>query len=97
VISDAEVEKAKSEFNTSMDTLAEMLTGKDYLFGDRFSRADLTVSSMLSFLVMPEQHPFPWPDIPDLEIRTIQNSYSDHPVCLWVRKMYETHRLVESS
>lgn len=92
VISDAEVKKGHSDFNKTMDTLAENLTGKSYLFNDRFSRADLTVSSMLSFLVMPEQHPFPWPEIPDPQIKTLQKSYSEHPVCIWVSKIYETHR-----
>ena len=92
VVSDNAVTQAKSDFDSSMDKLAQKLEGKDYFFSDRFSRADLTVSSLLCFLVMPKQHPFPWPTIPDSDIRSIQDSYKNHPVCIWVKRMYELHR-----
>ena len=97
VVSDNAVTQAKSDFDYAMDMLAQLLEKKTYLFSDRFSRADLTVSSLLCFLVMPPQHPFPWPKIPDSEIRSIQDSYKDHPVCIWVKRMYELHRLGQES
>ena len=67
--------------------------GRKYLVGDTFSRADLSFASMLSLIVKPTEHPFPWGDIPDPEIRSFYNDYDDHPVCRWVSKIYKEHRL----
>jgi hypothetical protein len=41
---------------------------------------------MLSMLVMPSQHPFPWIDIPDAETRAYYEEYDDHPVTHWVKQ-----------
>jgi len=65
---------------------------RECLVGDRFSRADLSVSSMLSLLVMPEQHPFPWPAIPDPQLQKFIHSYHRHPVYKWAQKIYSRHR-----
>ena len=92
VVSDTSVIKAKSEFDQTMDELAEQLSGRQYLVGESFSRADVTVSSMLSLLVLPPQHPLSWPENPDADIQKIYDSYKNHPVCTWVEKMYDNHR-----
>lgn len=61
VKSDAEVEQAKRTFDQTLDLLGKRLMGNEYLIGGSFSRADVTACSMLSLLVMPKQHPLPWP------------------------------------
>jgi glutathione S-transferase len=94
VISDAKVEQAKHEFSVAMDELAERLKQGPYLVGGRFTRADLSVAALLSFLVMPEEHPFPWIAIPDAGSRAFIDGYRDHPVSAWVRRMYRDHRAV---
>jgi glutathione S-transferase len=93
VISTARVEKAKREFDTAMNTLKNQLKDRDYLVGKQFTRADLSVASMLSLLVMPPEHPFPWKEIPDPETQAFLDEYQSHSVSTWVRKMYKNHRL----
>ena len=39
----------------------ELLSGRSYLVGDRFSRADLTLAALAAPLWRPEQHPTRWP------------------------------------
>lgn len=93
VVSAARVEQARREFDAAMDDIESMLEGRQYLVGGRFTRADLAVASMLSLLVMPLEHPFPWREIPDPEMRGFYDEYRDHPVSEWVRKIYRGHRL----
>ncbi len=92
VISDSSVAQAKREFEIAMNEIENTLKQKQYLVGETFSRADLSVASMLSLLVMPNQHPFPWVDIPDTETKAYYEEYNDHPVTHWVKKMYHDHR-----
>ena len=92
VQSEEKVEEAKSIFFTSLDQLEARIGPDGYLLEGRFTRADLSVCSMLSLLVLPPQFPVKWPEIPDPEIREIMADCRDHPVCVWVLQMYEQHR-----
>ena len=92
VISPQSVEKARRDFHDGMDKLAGIIGDKQYMVGGQFSRADLSVASMLSLLVMPPEHPFPWKEIPDDEIRSFLDEYRLHPVSLWVKDIYRRHR-----
>ena len=65
----------------------------NYLVAGQFSRADLSVAAMLSLLVMPKEHPFPWREFPGNELQALYEEYETHPVTTWVRKIYRTHRL----
>jgi len=49
---------------------------------------------MLSLLVMPPEHPFPWKEIPDPQARNFIDEFQNHPVSEWVSKIYRDHRLV---
>jgi len=99
VISTAKVEQARHEFDIAMDEIEKLLNQNthqgQYLVGEHFTRADLSVASMLSLLVMPPEHPFAWKEIPDSQARTFLNEYRSHPVSEWVSKMYQEHRLGE--
>ncbi len=90
--SDAAVAAARERFDAAMTRLSARVGESPYLVGDRFSRADLSVAAMLSLLVMPPEHPMPWPAIPDPEIRALVDAYASHPVSAWVREQYRTHR-----
>jgi len=92
VISEQRVDQSIKDFAKSMDELAVILEGKEYLIDDRFSRADLSIASMLSLMIMPKEHPFPWQEMPDPYIKSFQESYHDHPVSTWVRMIYSRHR-----
>lgn len=96
VMSSAKVEQAKREFDVAMCELENRLKQRQYLVGEQFTRADLSVASMLSLLVMPPEHPFPWQEIPDPQARAFLEAFQDHPVSDWVRKMYRDHRLRET-
>ena len=93
VISTARVEQAKLEFDDAMRDLEQRLAHQPYLRGAQFSRADLSVASMLSLLIMPAEHPFPWQDIPDPNIKIFYAQYQDHPMSKWERDIYRKHRL----
>jgi len=93
VISSAKVEEARREFDIAMGEIEKRLKQKKYLVGEKFTRADLSVASMLSLLVMPPEHPLPWREIPDPKTKTFYDDYQDHPVAKWVATMYRDHRL----
>ena len=93
VISAAKVEQARRTFDAAMGEIEKKIIRRQYLVGEQFTRADLSVASMLSLLVMPPEHPFPWRAFPDLQTRTFCDDYQDHPVSDWVRKIYRDHRL----
>lgn len=89
----AQVEQARRDFDAAMGEMEKRLEGQQYLVGGEFSRADLSVASMLALLVMPPEHPFPWQEIPDRQTRAFYEEYRNHPVAEWVRTMYREHRL----
>lgn len=92
VISSSRVDQAKGDFEQAMNELEARLKGRQYLVADRFSRADLSVAAMLSLLVLPEEHPLPWGEIPHSEAREFCERYQHHPVADWVRQIYRNHR-----
>lgn len=92
VISPARVEQARHDFDIALSEIQHRLNGGSYLVGGRFTRADLSVAAMLSWLVMPPEHPFPWIAFPDPETRAFCEGYGNHPVSEWVRRIYREHR-----
>ncbi|MBT8352888.1 MAG: glutathione S-transferase [Desulfofustis sp.] len=92
VKSEKRVAGAKETFFSSLDELEARISGNDYLYEGRFTRADLTVCAMLALLVLPPEFPVSWPEMPDHEIEKLHNDYQNHPVCVWVRRIYALHR-----
>ena len=92
VESEQRVTGAKQTLFSALDELAAKIDGAGYLFEERFTRADLSVCAMLALLVLPPQFPVNWPEMPDDQIRKMHDDYQSHPVCVWVRQMYELHR-----
>ena len=93
VISAAAVEQARREFDVAMTEIEQLIQRGPYLVGAQFTRADLSVASMLSFLVMPPEHPFPWQEIPDSKTQFFYDQYQGHPVLAWASQVYRTHRV----
>lgn len=86
-------QESRSKLEGELDWLESKLAdGRSYLVGDYFSRADLTVSSLLA--------PFACPDeIPAYRNRTFPDAlvadrerWGDRPVMRWVAEQYEAHR-----
>jgi glutathione S-transferase len=84
--------ESRSKLDAELEWLESTLNDRSYLIGDNFSRADLTVSSLLAPIACPQELP---------AYRTIQFSdalvadvkrWQRHPVMRWVAEQYEAHR-----
>lgn len=72
---------------------ALLADGRQYLVGDRFSRADLTVCSLLSPLLLPAEHPtYSGLKLPPRLDSTVAE-WQQRPSLCWVRDIYARHRL----
>ncbi len=92
VISDSHVAQAEDEFSAVMDQLETHFKHHKFTVGDQFSRSDLALAALLSFIPMPKQHPFPWIELPDGKAKVFVEQYSKHPVSLWVVDIYKNYR-----
>jgi glutathione S-transferase len=81
--------KLEEEFYWLEDKLAD---GRTYLVGDRFSRADLTVASLLAQFAKPNElavhHSMSGSD----SLAAVLDRWSKRPIMRWVRSQYEMHR-----
>ena len=78
-----------AELNWIDDLLAD---GRAYLVGDRFSRADIAVASLLSPLVLPKEHPtYSGLQHPPRLAATVA-AWDERPSLRWVRDVYTKHR-----
>jgi glutathione S-transferase len=86
--------ESRSKLESEMSWLDGMLAdGRPYLAGDRFSRADIAVTSLLAPFARPKEmatfHDLPLTDalVVDCE------RWRDRPVMRWVIAQYQTHRV----
>lgn len=67
--------------------------GRQYLVGDRFSRADITAASLLAPITVPNEHPiYEINKLPPLMTKDIE-AWNDRPSIKWVHGIYSQHRL----
>lgn len=92
VRSDEYLEKSRFHFQKAIEKINTIVEKQDYLLTSQFSRADLTVASHLAFIAMPEEHPFPWIEIPDEAVKNFYAEYQDQPAVLWAKEIYKKHR-----
>ena len=86
--------ESRSKLEGELDWLDNKLNdGRPYLAGDRFSRADLTVASLLAPFARPEQMPV-YRDMiaPDALADDVER-WRDRPVMRWVASQYRSHRM----
>jgi glutathione S-transferase len=78
---------------TALEHVWEKLNGRPYLLPEGFSRLDLTICSLLSFVARPAELPIAWPDFPDdaFLIDWYQRLQA-HPLIPWVLGIYKNHR-----
>jgi glutathione S-transferase len=89
---------SRAKLEVELDWLDRKLAdGRAFLAGDRFSRADLTVASLLATFArpreMPVYHDLPGPDALAADIER----WSKRPVMRWVIAQYRAHRTPTSS
>jgi len=84
---------SRATLEAELDWLdSKLADDRSYLVGDRFSRADLTVSSLLATIACPEELPalrdgtFPESLTPDVR------RWQQRPIMRWVKEQYEAHR-----
>jgi glutathione S-transferase len=63
---------------TPSDITTDNQLSRNYLVGDQFSRADLSVSALLAPLFSPKEYGLNWPDTFPPEIQSLIESYAPH-------------------
>ena len=90
---DGYVAQAKAKLGEQIARFDERVAGREFLLGDRLSRADIMVASMLSIGVLPKEHPFEWPELGDDEaLLEVLDKFRDSATFEWVRRIYRDHR-----
>jgi glutathione S-transferase len=85
--------ESRAKLEAELDWLESQLAdGRAYLVGDRFSRADLTVSSLLAPFACPGEIPaFRESVFPDALVADSER-WGRRPLMRWVAEQYEAHR-----
>jgi len=81
--------KLEAELNWLDNKLAD---NRPYLLGDRFSRADLTVSSLLAPFACPEEIPAFRDSTFSVALVADTERWRQRPIMRWVKEQYEAHR-----
>lgn len=88
-----DLDAARADLDRELDALdARLCDGRPFLAGDRLSRADIAVASLLSPLARPPQHPVYRDFEPWTTYRRLIDDYCDRPTIRWVRRLYADHR-----
>lgn len=72
------------------DKIAQRVKSHDYLVGDCFTRADLSVAALFAPFFSPSKYGLDWPEKYPQPLQSIINEYES--IRPWVLKMYERHR-----
>jgi len=85
--------ESRSILETELDWLDGTLAdNRRYLSGDRFSRADITVASLLAFFARPQEMPtYREMSIP-AALLADRERWRDRPAMRWVVAQYQAHR-----
>jgi glutathione S-transferase len=87
------IAEAKDAFYRAFDETDRALAGNArYLAGDRFSRADIAVASLLAPSCMPKQHVVRWPETRPPELDAFLADLRGRPTWEFVLRMYREHR-----
>ncbi len=73
---------------------ARLADGGPYLFGDRFTAADLTFAALSAAVIVPPQYgvSLPQPDVLPPETAGMVRSFREHPAGVYAMGLFETHR-----
>ncbi len=90
-INDATAQEAEQKISTALDNMVETLGDREFLVGETFTRADLSVASMLAPLFMPDGYGINcWPkEIPEPLAGQISR-FSDR--LSWAENIYDNFR-----
>ena len=94
-ISRDNVEAGLQIVSASFDEVAAILAdGRPFLFGDRFTAADLSFAAMAAPVLLPPEYGIrlPSPDEAPLEARDQIQRFRDHPAGQYALRMFRDHR-----
>lgn len=83
-------EQAHATIEAGLRKLEQHLHARNYLVGNQFSRADLSIAALLSPLAAPPQLEASSNAYP--AIMEFRNQLTNTPVMKWVNHIYQTHR-----
>ena len=86
------VERAFAKVRAAGERVAEEAGGGDYLVGDRFTVADLTLAALLSPGAAPEQFPYPQPQRGHPRFAPVREAMAEAGLLDRMRRTYERHR-----
>lgn len=90
-VNEAGAADAEQKISTALDNIVETLGDKEFLVGDTFTRADLSVASALAPLLMPEGYGIQcWPETVPEPLGSQLKRFHDR--LGWVEHMYENFR-----
>jgi glutathione S-transferase len=89
-INEHTAQTSRHHVERAIDRLHAHLRDRDYLVGDRFTRADLTAAALLAPLCRPPQYGLPWPRPFPEAIESMVESNFDKT--RWVDEFYRRHR-----
>jgi len=81
---------SKQHVLIALERLNDALDDKDYLVGDRFTRADLTAAALLAPLFMPPKYGLDWPEAMPEPLQSEVEALE--PQLQWAREVYRKHR-----
>jgi glutathione S-transferase len=85
--------ESRAKLEAELDWLdRKLVDGRPYLAGDRFSRADLTVASLLALFARPQEMPiYHEMSVPDALAADVER-WRCRPAMRWVVAQYQAHR-----
>jgi len=89
-INDETARQSEQTVRQAVDALHARLQDREYLVGDRFTRADLAAAALLAPFTKPEQYGIRWPATYPQPLQGIIDSYGGK--LDWVVRMYAQHR-----
>lgn len=86
--------RMEARISAHLEEAAGLLAGKDYLFGDRFTAADLSLAALTAPLLGTPGYGgtlAPFAEMPE-EARQTAEIWRRHPVASYVERIYKLHR-----
>jgi glutathione S-transferase len=85
---------SRGRLEAVFDQVAERLDGREFLVGDRFSRADLSFACMAAPVLLPPQFGVPLPDLAELPDAWAQDAAAlrAHPAGAFAMRMFAEYR-----
>ena len=99
-VRDDTLEQDRPRVLAAFDGIAERLhDGRPYLFGERFTAADLTFAALAAAVVVPPEYgtPLPQPDVLPEPVARDVAAFRAHPAGAFALRMFRDHRRAEAA